>query len=109
MPTLAIDHNILYYYDDVKTIEFTTSYKQYNDEKSLVLDMDCQWIIGDETYPLLTISRKEITSDTEIVNTIYGCISLVNVSSDFATSPFEQSVVQQYAREMITLYGMNHA
>jgi hypothetical protein len=42
MPTLAIDNNILYYYDDVKTIEITISYKQYGEEKSLVLEMDCQ-------------------------------------------------------------------
>jgi hypothetical protein len=61
-------------------------------------------VAGDETYPLLFVSKKEITSDTEIIATIHGCIALLSVSSDFATSPFEQSIVQQYARAMMNLY-----
>jgi len=107
MSDLWIDNNILYYSDDSKYIEITAYMKIYDNEKSIVLDMDCQWIQWNETYPILFASRKEIFTKEEIIWTINGFIKLLSESSDFSISPIESSILNKFSQDVFVIYGLN--
>lgn len=104
MTKLDKDNNILWYDDANIYVEMTVSSKIYAQEKSLTIEIDCQWKSWEELYPIVFIQRKELYSKQDLIDAITNSIVYINKISNFQLSPMESSIIEEFAESMILTY-----
>lgn len=99
-----VDNNILWISTPTNYLEVTISFSQYADEKAMTMDFDLQGVEGEDTYPIIFISKKQIVDANELATVIKDSLTLANSLSDVKLSPADNSVIDKFAEDMEGLY-----